>query len=264
MRHRDAAGEQRGEHSAGRARVMHLLADDHRVGAVAAPAADGFGQARAEQPGVAGLAVQVARQFADAFPLVDVRQHFTFGERAHRLSQLFALRGVPDVHGETPPGCRRIDRCRGGCATTRPAPWPADRTGPGTRRPAPRMPSMTKLTARRLGSTWRVTGRSAVSGSSSRSLSTVRVCASQRQCVLRAHPHADVGGAALVAAARAGDQRPAATRRVSPNGSGSGSANGGTAASSSVSAARSDIGTCCRRHAPRRAAPLGGVDVAAA
>ena len=64
---------------------------------------------------------------------------------------------------------------------------------------------MTKLTARRLGSTCRVTGRSAVSGSSSRSLSTVSVWASQRHCVVGAHPHADVRGAALVAAAGAGD-----------------------------------------------------------
>ena len=73
---------------------MHFLADDHRVGAVAAPTADRFGQASAEQPGLAGLAVEVARQVADALPLVDVRKYFTFGEGAHGLSQLFAFGGV--------------------------------------------------------------------------------------------------------------------------------------------------------------------------
>ncbi len=46
VRHRDAAGEQRREHAARRPGVVHLLADDHRVGAVAAAAADGLRAAR--------------------------------------------------------------------------------------------------------------------------------------------------------------------------------------------------------------------------
>ena len=78
----------------GDAGVVHLLADDHRVGAVAAAAADRLGEARAEQPGLAGLAVQLARQLAGALPLVDVRQDLAFGEGAHGLSQLLAF-GVP-------------------------------------------------------------------------------------------------------------------------------------------------------------------------
>jgi hypothetical protein len=42
------------------------------------------------------------------------------------------------------------------------------------------MPSMTKFTARRLASTWRVIVRSAVSGSISRNLSTVSAWDSHR------------------------------------------------------------------------------------
>ena len=72
VRHRDAAGEQRGEHSAGSAGLVHLLADDHRVGAVTAVTADRLGETGAEQSRHGGFAVQVAGQLADAFPLVDV------------------------------------------------------------------------------------------------------------------------------------------------------------------------------------------------
>ena len=77
---------------------MHFLADDHRVRTVAAATADRLGQAGAQQSGLAGLAVQIAWQVAAALPLVDIGQDFAFGEGAHRLSQLFALRGMPDVH----------------------------------------------------------------------------------------------------------------------------------------------------------------------
>ena len=69
-----------------------------RIGAVAAPAADRFGKARAQQPGGAGAAMQVAGQLAAALPLVDVGQNFAFREGAHRLSQLFALGRGPKVH----------------------------------------------------------------------------------------------------------------------------------------------------------------------
>jgi hypothetical protein len=65
---------------------MHFFTDDHRVGAVAATTADRFGQAGAEQPGLACLAVKVARQVATALPLVDMRYDLTFGEGAHGLS----------------------------------------------------------------------------------------------------------------------------------------------------------------------------------
>ena len=96
--------------------------------------------------------------------------------------------------------------CRhGGCAATRRAPWPAGRTGPDRRRPGRGCSSMTKFTARRLGSRCRVTGRSAVSGSSSRSSSTVNVWASQRHCSsVRTHTPT-LRRPALVAAAGAGD-----------------------------------------------------------
>ena len=65
---------------------MHLLADDQRVGTVAAATAHGLRQAGAQQAGLAGLDVELARQHAGLLPLVDVRKHLAFGERAHRLS----------------------------------------------------------------------------------------------------------------------------------------------------------------------------------
>ena len=64
---------------------------------------------------------------------------------------------------------------------------------------------MTKFTARRLGSRCRVTARSAVSGSISRSLLDGERVGQPAPLVVGAHPHADVGVAALVAAAGAGD-----------------------------------------------------------
>ena len=56
----------------GAAGLVHLLADDHRVGAVTAVTADRLGETGAEQSRPGGFAVQVPRQLADAFPLVDV------------------------------------------------------------------------------------------------------------------------------------------------------------------------------------------------
>ena len=49
VRHRDATGEQRRENPTGSAGLVQLLADDHRVGAVAAAAADRLGEVRAQQ-----------------------------------------------------------------------------------------------------------------------------------------------------------------------------------------------------------------------
>ena len=83
-----------------------------------------------------------------------------------------------------PPGCPRP-----ASAATHPAPWPAGRTARCAATPSPSRPrTITKLTARRFGSRCRVTGRSAVSGSSSRSRSTVREWASQRQRGRRCGP----------------------------------------------------------------------------
>ena len=120
----------------------------------------------------------------------------------------------PDAHASNSSGHVDVS----GCAATRRAPWPAGRTGPDRPRPGRGCPRSTKLTARRFGSTCRVTVRSAVSGSSSRSLSTVSVWASHRHCSsVRTHS-ADVGVAALVAAARAGDHAERARVAVSPKG----------------------------------------------
>src|SRR6185503_15753564 len=94
----DSAGEQRRPNPAGRTGVVHFLADDHRVDAVAAATADRLGQARAKQTSLTGLAVKLTRQVADALPLVDVRQDLAFGKGAHGLSQLLAFGCVPDVH----------------------------------------------------------------------------------------------------------------------------------------------------------------------
>ena len=201
VRHRDAAGEQRGEHPAGRPGVMHLLADDHGVGAVAAAAADRLGEARAEQPGLAGLAVQFAGQFAAALPLVEVRQDVAFGERAHGLSQLLRARG-----------CARYSRRNSSGMSMMPAAQPFAqpfglRVEPGLIRHAlPEDAVDDEVDRPQIGQHVPGDGQSAVSGSNSRSFSTVRAWASQRHCVIGAHPDADVGVAALVAAAGAGDR----------------------------------------------------------
>ena len=185
----------------GAAGVMHLLADDHRVGPVAAPATDSVGQPRAEQSGLACLAVQLARKVARCVPTRRCWAELTFGEGRARSFEAVRVRGVSRCSSRKSSG---MSTCRH--AAIRPVPWPVGRTGPGRRRPVPRMPSMTKFTARRLGSRWRVTVRSAVSGSSSRSFSTVSVWASHRHWSCGAHPHTDVGVAALVAAACTGDR----------------------------------------------------------
>ena len=75
-----------------------------------------------------------------------------------------------------------------------------------TQHPRPSRPSTTKFSARRLGSTCRVTGSAAVSGSSRRNSSTVSTTASQPKAASSAGPDADVRRAALVAAAGAGDR----------------------------------------------------------
>lgn len=111
VRHRDPAGEQGGEHAAGGAGLVHLLADDDGVGAVATPTTHRFGHAGAEQSRGAGLEVQIARQLTVAFPRRGVGQDFAFGEGAHRLSELVAFWGVPDVgHSSLSGMSRQRDR----------------------------------------------------------------------------------------------------------------------------------------------------------
>ena len=83
---------------------MQFLAHDNGVGPVAATAADGFREAGAQQAGVGRFAVQVARQFPGAFPLVDVRQDLAFGEGAHRLAQLLTFGCGPNAHGSKASG----------------------------------------------------------------------------------------------------------------------------------------------------------------
>ena len=87
---------------------MHLLADEQRICAVAALAAGRLGEAGAEQPGLGCLAVQVAGEFADAFPLVDVGEHLAFGEGAHRLPEVLAFRYGPDAHGNNSSGMSMV------------------------------------------------------------------------------------------------------------------------------------------------------------
>ena len=96
---------------------------------------------------------------------------------------------------------------------------------------------MTKFTARRLGSRCRVTGRSAVSGSSSLSSSTVSVLASQRHCS-SVRTHTPTLADPPLSPLRAAAIRPSGTRRVGPAGNGSGSGGGSAGASSRVSVAQ--------------------------
>jgi hypothetical protein len=78
--------------------LVHLLADDHGVGAVAAATTNGLGHGCPEEPRVACLEVKVARDVAGALPLVDVRQDFPFDERPHGLAELFAFGRIPNAH----------------------------------------------------------------------------------------------------------------------------------------------------------------------
>ena len=118
-----------------------------------------------------------------------------------------------------------------------------------TATPSPRSPSTTKLSARRLGSTCRSTGSAAVSGSSSRKRSTVerRGRATRRPSSVR-DPDADVGVAALVAAARAGD---------GPSGTPPGRARRRAARQRPVRAAGASSVVSRRRGDRRRAVPSG-------
>ena len=121
---------------------------------------------------------------------------------------------------------------------------------------------MTKFTARRLGSRCRVISRSAVSGSSSRSFSTVSAWASHRHWS-PVRTHTPTLALPPLSPLRAPAMRPSGTRRVSPNGRGSGSANGPTGSSAlvSVGGGNVDAGAVGVHRDVRH---LGRVDVAAA
>ncbi len=209
VRHRDAAREQRCPNPARGTGVVHFLADDHRVGAVAAATADRLGQAGAEQTGLTGLAVKLARQVADALPLVDVRQHFAFGERAHRLSQLLALGCVPDVHYRRllRDVFAQLDRYVDGPAA-QPLAQPLGLwVEPRLIRDALSEDAVDDEVDRpQVRQHMAGDGQIGCLGQQFAQLSTVSVCASQRHCAsVRTHTP-DVRAATLVAAARAGDQ----------------------------------------------------------
>ena len=89
---------------------------------------------------------------------------------------------------------------------------------------------MTKLRARRLGSTWRVTGNDSVSGRRRRSSSTVRALASHRQAS-SVRAHTPTLALPPLSPERAPATVPSGTRRVGPA-SGSGSGGSATSASS--------------------------------
>ena len=100
---------------------------------------------------------------------------------------------------------------------------------------------MTKFTARRLGSTWRVTGQIGGLREQFAQLLDGQRVGQPPPLLVGAHPHADVGVAALVAAAGAGD-RPSGHARVSPNGQRLGQRErSATGSSAQVSVAGGDV-----------------------
>ena len=133
------------------------------------------------RPSFAAVRVQRPRHLAGPLPVVQVRQHLAPDEGPGRLAQQPPFRGVHDGSRLAPPPAGR----RSGSAAAHRGPWPAGRTGWTRPPPAPSSPWMTKLTARRFGSSCRSTVSPAISGSSSRSRSAV----SQP----RSHPYAGVG-----------------------------------------------------------------------
>ena len=153
---------------------------------------------------------------AVALPVVQVRHDLALDEAAHRSRSACARRCVQTLTAlvlqESASG---MSTCRERSHSPSALACGSNRAGEAT--PSPRMPSTTKFTARRFGSSCRVTGRPAASGSRRLSSSTVRVCASHAPRLVGARPDADVRVAALVAAAGAGDgaerhPRPSARR----------------------------------------------------
>src|SRR5699024_7986768 len=163
--------------------VVHLLAHDQRIARGAARPAGRFGEGRPQQAERAGLAMQFTRQAALAFPVVLVRQHLAGHEGADGLAQGGGLGAVPGVghggHGaDSSMSMASAAYSAAGMSMRRERSHSARPLACGSKRaweatPAPSRPSMTKLTARRFGSAVRVIASSAVSGSSSRSRSTV-------------------------------------------------------------------------------------------
>ena len=129
----------------------------------------------------------------------------SFPSMASRWARVLGRRGVQrgrqDASQAVPPG---MSTCRERSHSPSALACGSKRACAAT--PSPSRPSTTKLRARRFGRTCRTTVKSAVSGSSSRNRATVSAWASQRQAVVAAHPDADVGVAALVAAAGSGDE----------------------------------------------------------
>ncbi len=166
----------------------------------------------------------------------------TFGKISRSANERTVLRsasrsGVVQMLTTTLLTATLLECRRGGCAATRRVPWPAGSNRAWYATPWPRISSMTKFIARRLGSRCRVTGRSAVFRQQLAKQFDGQRVGQPAPLLVGADPDPDVGRPALVAAAGTGD---AAQRYpcVGPSANGSGNDGPAAGASSRVSVAQ--------------------------
>ena len=177
VRQRDGVGEQRREQSGGGTGLDHRLHRRDDVDEVAALPADLLGEADAQQPGGRGLAVQGAgsRPPPPTPPAPDdVPPHEPAADprSASRSGVVHGSPTDPTVTG----GLSGISSVR--LSSHSPTALPCGSNLVLAATPRPSSPSITTFTARRFGSGCTVTGRSAASGSSSRTFPGVSVAAS--------------------------------------------------------------------------------------
>ena len=128
--------------------------------------------------------------------------------------------------------------------------------GLARRRPAPRRPSITKLTRAQVRQLVPLDGQRRRPPAAGRlSSSTVRACASHAPLLVGAHPDAEVRVAALVAAARADDRAERPRRTAVRRPAAPASARLGRRPRARGRRWRARCRRACRRAAPRRAAP---------
>src|SRR5690606_26414761 len=181
-----------------------------------------------EQSDLGGLAMQLARQLAVALPLVLVGQDVLLGEPGGHLPQCLAFRGVERAGHNSSSGMstcllRNHSPSALACGSKR----ACDAT------PCPSRPLTTKFIALRFGSRYRRTGRSAVSGSSRRNSSTVRVVASHRHAA-SVRTQTPTLASPPLSPLRAPATRPSGARRYDCGRNGSGSSGSGRSVSSCV------------------------------
>src|SRR5215470_9931426 len=167
VRQRDPVREQCGHQPGRRAGRDERLGYDGAVDQVAALAADAGRDADREQSRRRSRLVQLARDEAVPLPLRQMRRDFLPHETLAALPQDLPLGGLEGVHSSS-----------SGTSTRRPRSSSPNALACGSNlvlaaTPSPSRPPITKLIARRFGSSCRRTSSPAVSGSNSASRSTL-------------------------------------------------------------------------------------------